>query len=170
MNQAVFWVAAVVAVIAALRVISLRNPVSAVLHLIVVLVALAVLFLQLSAEFIAALQVIIYAGAIMVLFLFIVMMLNLRRDDFGNDPMPGVLFLGAVAGGALLTELVIVFSGATTTGGRVPPGYGSVQAIGHALFGGYLFAFELTSLLLLAAALAVVVVTRPKAPNDREGE
>ncbi|MEW5701180.1 MAG: NADH-quinone oxidoreductase subunit J [Candidatus Zixiibacteriota bacterium] len=167
-NLIVFWVAAIVAVVAALRVITLRSPVAAVLHLIITLVALAVLFLQLSAEFIAALQIIIYAGAIMVLFLFVVMMLNLRRDEFGPDPLPGVLFLGSLAGAVLLAELIIVFGGSTARVEAATPELGSVQSVGRALFGDYLFAFELTSLLLLAAALAAVVVTRAKAPNDPE--
>jgi NADH-quinone oxidoreductase subunit J len=168
MSLIIFWTAAVVAVVAALRVITLKNPIASVLHLIVTLVALAILFLQLAAEFIAALQIIIYAGAIMVLFLFVVMMLNLRRDEFGPDPLPGVLLLGAVAGAALLAELIIVFAGSTARVDVAPPGFGGVQSVGRAIFGDYLFAFELTSLLLLAAALAAVVVTRSRAPNDPE--
>jgi NADH-quinone oxidoreductase subunit J len=169
-NLVVFWVAAIVAVVAAVRVITLKNPVASVLHLIVTLVCLAVLFLQLAAEFIAALQVIIYAGAIMVLFIFVVMMLNLRRDEFGPDPLGGVLILGLLAGAALLAELSVVFAGSSGISTPPPAGFGSVQAIGRALFGDYLFAFELTSVLLLAAALAVVVVARAKAPNDPEEE
>lgn len=166
MNTIIFWTAAIVAVVAALRVVSLRNPVSSVLHLIVTLMALAVLFLQLSAEFIAALQVIVYAGAIMVLFLFVVMLLNLRKDEFGPDRLPGVRFLGAVAGGALLAELLFVLAGAQADVAPAPEGFGSVRMIGLALFGDYLFPFELTSILLLAAALAVVVATREKGPNE----
>lgn len=174
MDQFVFWVAAIVAVIAAFRVIFLRNPIISVLHLIVTLLCLAVLFLQLSAEFLAALQVIIYGGAIMVLFLFIVMMLNLRRDEFGDDPLPGVRFLGALAAGALLGEMFIVFAGETAAGTRVGESFGTVEAVGHALFGAYLFPFELTSLLLLAAVIAAVVLAKrppqPAAPAGQSGD
>jgi len=160
MDQIIFWIAALVAVIAAVRVIFLRNAIVSVLHLIVTLVALAVLFLQLAAEFIAALQIIIYGGAIMVLFLFIVMMLNLRKDEFGPDPLPGVRFLGAVAGGALLAQLVITFAGERAVAARLPEGFGGVRDVGNALFGDYLLPFELTSVLLLAAVLAAVVLAR----------
>ena len=124
------------------------------------LVALAVIFLQLSAEFMAALQIIIYAGAIMVLFLFIVMMLNLRRDEFGRDPIPGVRFLGALAGGALLGQLVIMSLGARAGTARVASDFGGVRSVGRMLFGEYLFPFELTSVLLLAAVLAAAVLAR----------
>ncbi|HUU45953.1 MAG TPA: NADH-quinone oxidoreductase subunit J [Acidobacteriota bacterium] len=168
MNAIIFWAAAIVAVVAALRVITLRHPINSVLHLIVTLVCVAVLFLQLSAEFIAALQVIVYAGAIMVLFLFVVMLLNLRKDEFGADPLHGVRYLGAVAGLVLLGELTVLFSGGRGVPPEVPEGFGSVQMIGRSLFGEYLFPFELTSILLLAAALAAIVVARSKTPNDPE--
>lgn len=163
LNLIVFWTCALVAVFAAMRVITVRNPITCVLHLIVTLIALAVLFLQLSAEFVAILQIIIYAGAIMVLFLFIVMLLNLKRDEFGPNPLKGIRVLGAVLGATFLAELTILFSGIDTAIYPAEPGFGSVQMIGRALFGDYLFAFELTSLLLLAAALAAVVVARPRA-------
>ncbi|HWO57151.1 MAG TPA: NADH-quinone oxidoreductase subunit J [bacterium] len=165
----VFWVAALVAIAAAVRVITVRNPITCVLHLIVTLVALAVLFLQLSAEFIAILQIIIYAGAIMVLFLFIVMMLNLKRDEFGPNPLRGIRVFGGILGATFLAELFVLFGGVDAVVGPAPEGFGSVTAIGKALFGGYLFAFELTSILLLAAALAVMVVARPRRDGEVEG-
>ena len=161
----IFWIAAIVTVIAAVRVVFLKNAIVSVLHLIVALVALAVIFLQLTAEFLAALQVIVYAGAIMVLFLFIVMMLNLRRDEFGRDPIPGVRFLGALAGGALLGQLVMVSVGVRGGAARVSSGFGSVESIGRLLFSKYLLPFELTSVLLLAAVIAAVVVARRPAGN-----
>jgi NADH-quinone oxidoreductase subunit J len=166
MNTVIFWIAAVVAVVSALRVISLRNPIASVLHMIVTLVALAVLFLQLSAEFIAALQVIVYAGAIMVLFLFVVMLLNLKKDEFGHDSLPSIRILGAVICGALLAEFIMILGGGEATVPAAPDGFGSVREIGFALFGDYLLPFELTSVLLLGAALAVIVVARDKTPND----
>jgi len=162
MDQIIFWVAAIVAVVAALRVILVRNAIVSVLHLIVTLVALAVIFLQLHAEFVAALQIIIYGGAIMVLFLFIVMMLNLRKDEFGTDQLPGVRFLGGVAFATLLVQLVVMFTGARegTRAARVASDFGSIQTVGHQLFGDYLLPFELTSILLLAAVIAAVVLAR----------
>lgn len=168
MNTAIFWIAASVAVIAALRVITLRNPVAAVLHMIVTLFALAVLFLQLSAEFVAALQIIVYAGAIMVLFLFVVMLLNLKINEFSQDAMPGVRILGAVICGAFVAELVMVLGGGEAIVPELTEGFGSVREIGLALFSDYLLPFELTSVLLLGAALAVIVVARDKISNEQE--
>ena len=165
LNLIVFWVCALVAVVAAIRVITIRNPITCVLHLIVTLIALAILFLQLSAEFVAVLQVIIYAGAIMVLFLFIVMLLNLKRDEFGANPLKGIRMLGAALGAAFLAEFLVIFTGVDAPLEPAATGFGSVQAVGYAQFGDYLFAFELTSILLLAAALAAVVIARPRAPH-----
>ena len=167
-DQLIFWVAAIVAIIAAARVILLRNPIVSALHLIVTLVALAVLFLQLSAEFIAALQIIVYAGAIMVLFLFIVMLLNLRKDEFGRDQLPWLRFLGTFAGAAFLAELISVIGGGRVRAAALPQEFGTVRSIGKALFGEYLFPFELTSLLLVAAVLAAVVVARRRSPREPE--
>ncbi len=165
-DQFIFWVAAIVAIIAAIRVVILKNAVLSVLHLIVTLIALAVLFLQLSAEFIAALQIIVYAGAIMVLFLFIVMLLNLRKDEFGRDQLPWLRLLGTLAGAAFLAELISLIGGGRVMAATVPDGFGSVRSIGIALFGEYMFPFELTSLLLVAAVLAAVVVARRKSSNE----
>ncbi len=170
LNLIVFWTCALVAVAAAIRVITIRNPITCVLHLIVTLVALAVLFLQLSAEFVALLQVIIYAGAIMVLFLFIVMLLNLKRDEFGPNPLKGIRLMGAILGGSFLAELLVIVAGADAQLDPVGAGFGSVQSVGFALFGEYLFAFELTSLLLLGAALAAIVVARPRALHQTEAK
>lgn len=169
LNLIIFWTCALVAVAAAVRVITIRNPITCVLHLIVTLIALAILFLQLSAEFVALLQVIIYAGAIMVLFLFIVMLLNLKRDEFGPNPLKGIRTLGAILGACFLTEFLIIARVVDAGPIQTPAGFGSVESIGHTLFGEYLFAFELTSILLLAAAMAVVVIARPRAaelPNS----
>jgi NADH-quinone oxidoreductase subunit J len=162
LNVIVFWVAAFAAVSAAIRVITIRNPITCVLHLIVTLIALAVIFLQLSAEFIALLQVIIYAGAIMVLFLFIVMLLNLKRDEFEPNPLRGIRVVGLLVGASLLAEFAVIFAGTDASLQPASAGFGSVESVGRAFFGDYLFAFELTSILLLAAALAVVVIAKER--------
>lgn len=168
MDLIVFWAAAVVAVLAAVRTILLRNPVAAALHLIVTLMALAVLFLQLNAEFLAVLQVIIYGGAIIVLFLFVVMLLNLRRDEFGPDRIPSLRYLGGLLALVLLVELLAVFTGGMADAAFLPEGFGGIRAIGRLLFGKYLLPFELTGILLLAAALAVVVVAREQSSREEE--
>jgi NADH-quinone oxidoreductase subunit J len=143
----VFYSIAAVASVAALLVILQRNPVHALLYLIVSFLAVAVLFYLLGAPFAAALEVIIYAGAIIVLFVFVVMMLNAGRARgrlFPPGTLPGPLILVAV----LLAE----FSYVLAAGGGQPAAGGPVEAgaVAESLFGPYLLGVELASLLLLS--------------------
>jgi NADH-quinone oxidoreductase subunit J len=87
-------------------------------------------------------------------------MLNLRRDEFDPDPLPGVRFLGTLAGGTLLAQLVVTFRGERAVAAQLYEGFGGVRDVGRALFSDYLLPFELTSVLLLAAVLAAVVLAR----------
>ena len=95
-------------------------------------------------------------------------LLRFSPHEFGADPLYGVRYLGAVAGLVLLGELTVLFSGGRGQAPPPPDGFGSVQMVGRSLFGEYLLPFELTSILLLAAALAVIVVARSKTPNEAE--
>jgi NADH-quinone oxidoreductase subunit J len=147
----VFYISAVVAVLATLMVITRANAVHALLYLIVSLLAVAVIFFVLGAPFVAAMEVIIYAGAIMVLFVFVVMMLNLGPQTVEQEQawiQPAAWVGPAVLSAVLLGELVYVFSagGGLAVGGREigPP------AVGAALFGPYVIGVELASMLLLA--------------------
>jgi len=149
-----FYISAVVAVLATLMVITKLNTVHALLYLIVSLLAVAMVFLSLGAPFVAALEVIIYAGAIMVLFVFVIMMLNLgpehveeERKYFGAPAWTGPVFLTCV----LIIELVSVF---VRGGGRVMTGVmtGPKQA-GIALYSTYLIGVELASMLLLSGLI-----------------
>jgi NADH-quinone oxidoreductase subunit J len=156
-----FYFAAAVAVIATLFAITNYNPVHALLYLIVSLLAVAMVFFSVGAPFAGVLEVIIYAGAIMVLFVFVVMMLNLGKATVDQERRwlaprtwigPGVLSL------ALLFELVWVLAGHgahATVGGQVVGAtqVGAVQ-VGVALFGPYVLAVELASMLLLAGLVA----------------
>jgi NADH-quinone oxidoreductase subunit J len=150
-----FWFAAVVALGSSVLAISRRSPVHGLLWLILSLLAVAVLFFMLGAPFAAALEVVLYAGAIMVLFLFVVMMLNLGRatDDteaawmpVGAWMLPGVLALGLGA-----CVIAVTWSGGmqTTSTAMVGP-----QAVGAALYGPYVIGVELASMLLLAGLVA----------------
>jgi NADH-quinone oxidoreductase subunit J len=149
----VFYISAAVAVVATLMVISRASAVHALLHLIVSLLAVAVIFYCLGAPFIAALEVITYAGAIMVLFVFVVMMLNLGPHTVKRERAwmrPRAWIGPAVLAGVLLAEMVYVTvsapAGAPLTGQpAVDP-----SLVGRSLFGPYLIAVELASLLLLA--------------------
>ena len=110
MNLAIFIVTAVVAVIAAVLVILQRNPIASVMYLVVTFVAQAILFIQLQAAFVAMLQIIVYAGAIMVLFLFVIMLLNLRREDFGKDIKLKFKPLAIAFAVVLLIETIVVIN------------------------------------------------------------
>ena len=162
MDLVVFWIAAGAAGAAAVNLIFQSKPINSVLSLVVVLFALAVLYLQLSAEFVAALQIIIYAGAIMVLFLFVVMLLNLQKDQFGENNKPTLRSFGVLLGGALIVEVTLIvraFAGSRAAMGPVVDNeFGSVGQIGHLLFDKYLLPFELTSILLLIAVAGALVL------------
>ena len=164
-----FYIAAAVAVICTLRVITHRNAVHALLYLIVSLLAVAMIFFLLGAPFAAALEVIVYAGAIMVLFVFVVMMLNLgarsirRRRSWMT---PGMWIGPAALAAILLVELAYVI---TVPGGLPPVGRGTgVRILSQALFGPYVLGVELTSLLLLAGLVGAYHLARPE-PDQAGG-
>ena len=154
----VFYVAGAVAVVATVLVITRLNAVHALLYLIVSLLSVALVFYALGAPFVAALEVIIYAGAIMVLFLFAIMMLNLGPQATGQERLwlqPRMWWGPAILAAILLAELIYVFiwgGNSPVTGGLVSPQEVGVppQEVGVALFGPYVLGVELASLLLLA--------------------
>jgi len=161
MGQAAFVVIAAVAVGSALGLVLRRNAIHGALFLVVNLGAVAALYLTLGAEFLAAAQVIVYAGAIMVLFVFAIMVLIPGKEETGPDPRRAWRLLAAPLGGALLLELVLLIVGRATAPaptGAMPSG--SVAAIGRLLFTDYLLPFELTSVLLLAAMVGVLLLAR----------
>ena len=146
-----FYFSALIAVLATAMVLISVNAVHALLYLIVSLLALALALFILGAPFAAALEVIIYAGAIVVLFVFVVMMLNLRSDHMEHDRIwlrPRVWLGPSVLAALLLIELTVVLvSGGNESGSRVI----GAKEVGIALFGPYVLAVELASMLLLAA-------------------
>ena len=168
-----FAVFAITLVGCSLMVILHRNPVTSALFLVVAFCALAGLYLLLQAEFLAMVQVIVYAGAIMVLFLFVIMYLNLKRDV--EDGLQFALRRGAgwLLGILLLGTAALFLSrgwapGATTEAS--PPPIGNSAAIGRLLYSRYLFPFELTSILLLVGIVGAVVIGRGRAkpPGSEE--
>jgi NADH-quinone oxidoreductase subunit J len=156
-----FYICAAVTVLAGLNVILQRTPVYSALSLIVVLCALAVVYLLLGAEFMAVIQVIVYAGAIMVLFVFVIMLLNAGRETPSNRSRLA-LWLGGPLVAAFLGEvLVVVWKQFPGSGGPAPASLdGSPQAIGHLLFRTYVLPFEVTSILILVAVLGAVVLAK----------
>jgi NADH-quinone oxidoreductase subunit J len=163
-EQVLFLLAAIGALAGALGVVVLQNPFYSVLSLVCHLLGLAVLFLLLNAEFIAAAQVVVYAGAVMVLYIFVVAYIG-GADEPLRPESGGVAMFGPVFALALAIELSIAFiaSGlqALDSGGPdVPAGFGSPGQIGELLLTDFLVAFEAASFLLLVAAVGAVVLAR----------
>jgi len=164
--QAVFYALAGVAVVSALLVITRRNPVHSAIWLIITLLSVALLYLQLQAEFIAAVQIILYIGGIMVLFLFVIMLVNLdvalRQEQFNRQW--GVAGLAALLLAAELAGVIYLGRG-TAALPQAPPGalQPNTELIGSALYQAYMLPFEIASLLLLVAMVGAVVMARRKA-------
>ncbi len=164
MDTAYFLTLSVVAVLASIAVISSRNTVHSALFMVVTLFCVAMLYLSLAAEFLAVIQITVYAGAIMVLFLFVVTMLNPSKEETRNrlaNRMPFVVALGLaflVALSAVLRSqfLKVAGSAAASQGGNL-------EAVGNLLYTQYLLPFELASLLLLVAMVAAIVLGRRRA-------
>ena len=170
-----FYLFAALAVVASLLVIGQRNPMYSVLLLIASFGALSGLYIQLDAPFVAVAQIIIYAGAIMVLFLFVVMLLNAPKEDAAewdrSHPLrqPGVARWGTLLAGLLIVQLAMALMAVreydTPVGAQADAtAVNSVADMGRALFTRHTFAFEATSILILVAMIGAVVLAR------REGD
>ena len=159
MATVTFFLVAAVAVASAIALILKRNPIHGALFLVVNLACVAVLFLSLGAEFLAAAQVIVYAGAIMVLFVFAIMVLIPGKEETGPDPRRGVRVLALPIGAVLFVQLAMILV-PRRDAPTVPSPGGSAESLGQLLFTDYLFPFELTSVLLLAAMVGVLVLAR----------
>jgi NADH-quinone oxidoreductase subunit J len=164
----VFWGFGALAVLSALACITRRSPVASALWLVVTLFSLAALFVVLDAQFIAVLQVLVYAGAIMVLFLFVIMLLNLGRAGPTDLKGPLGLGVGVLLAGLLLVQLLALrragAGGGPALGGlpAATPGQGMIASVARPLFTAYLVPFEITSMLLLAAIVGAVVLAKRK--------
>jgi NADH-quinone oxidoreductase subunit J len=168
MDLVLFYLFGGLAVVASGLVVGQRNPMYSVLLLIVSFLALAGLYVLLDAPFAAVTQIIIYAGAIMVLFLFVVMLLNVPREDVGGPLQgprrSGARRLGTLLSAALALELAWALSRVGPTWlGPEAPALASVRAIGRAIFTDHAFAFEVTSVLILVAMVGAVVIARREA-------
>ena len=161
-----FSIVSAVAVISAIMMITRPNPVMSVLYLIVNFFCLAVLYLTLHAQFIAIIQILVYAGAIMVLFLFVIMLLNLGEEKHYHEG--GNRYSKLVAIGLSALALLEIIAGIVLVPKSVQPyppaviEMGTVEGIGKVLFTSYLFPFEITSMLLLDAMVGVIVLAKKK--------
>ena len=153
---------AAVLVVSSLLVILHRSPVSSALFLVLAFCSLAAIYLLLHAEFIGLVQVVVYAGAIMVLFLFVIMYLNIGRDVESGVTILLRRGLGWLLGAALVAEGALLLSRGLAAGPAAPPATaaGNTQQVGLLLYSRYLFPFELTSIILLVAMIGAVVIAR----------
>jgi NADH-quinone oxidoreductase subunit J len=161
MNAAfiMFMALAVLAVAGAINLIAQRHPIHSALSLIVVMVALAGEYLLLGAEFIAAVQIIVYAGAIMVLFVFVIMLLNAGVEERTNLSHIA-RFLGLPVAAVLLAELAWAVRRGSEAAGVVPAGAVSTRDLSTLLFHEYAFPFELTSVLILVAIMGAIALAK----------
>jgi NADH-quinone oxidoreductase subunit J len=167
MTAILFCYLAAVIVGASLLVVLLRNPIYSTISLLVMFAHVAGLYVLLNAEFLAAVQVVVYAGAILVLYLFVVMLLNVKREErFQHQVITSV-----VVAALLLTELAVVFFWGGRAGGSIGvsggafsvekiQSVGNTTVIGQALFSTYLYPFEIASLLLLVAMVGAIVLSK----------
>jgi len=179
MAEVFFFLAAIGAIAGAVGTVSLRNPFYAVLALVCHLLALAALFLLLRAEFVAAAQVVVYAGAVMVLYVFVVAYVGGQDQPIASGGSGGLRVISALFAGALFVELCIAVLGsgiaalstegtgiAGTTGKAADTGFGTAAEMGRLFLTKFLVAFEVASLLLLIAAVGAVILARRRSGLD----
>jgi len=170
MELTVFVLASLMAVVGAIGVIVRSNPVHAAMSLVLTLFGIAVIFVQQGAHFLAAVQVIVYAGAIVVLFLFVIMLLGVdQAEDLSFEPLTVQRPLAAVIGAAmvgLLTAAVLTSDNAVMKSGvglsspTLDSPDANVKELAQSIFGDHVFAFEITSILLLVAVVGTVILAR----------
>lgn len=176
-NELVFYAFSALAVVSAIATITRRNPVVAAVWLVATFFAVAVAYIQLQATFLAALQVLVYAGALMVLFVFVIMVLDVDESGAAESRRPSRVgrfgyYLALVGSGGLVVWVLLATLSKQfiTPGARIDPQgeFGSANSIGRLLFTEYLFAFEAISLLLLAAVIGAVVVARSRREREKQ--
>lgn len=158
MEWVIFVPAACLALAGGIGVIASRQPVHSALALLMVLASLAVTYLLLAAQFIAVLQVIVYAGAIVVLFLFVIMLLHARRGEGSHEKLPRQRTAAIALGAVYLVVLGIALIAAARPPAQIDADFGTAQRVGRALFGTYVLPFELASMVLLVGMIAAIVL------------
>jgi NADH-quinone oxidoreductase subunit J len=159
----IFAAAALVTLGAGALVVTLRNPVHAAISMLAAFLGLAVLYLKLGAPFLAAIHVLVYTGAILVLFLFVIMMLNLKPEELGGEyPLKTRLFIAVLCGGLFALIAVPLLQDKRPLPATTPAGFGSVEVVGTALFNEYVLAFELISVLIMVAVFGGVLLAKRK--------
>lgn len=168
MSAWIFYPLAVAAVVSALSVVTNTNPVRSALGLVATLFLLAICYVGLSAHLVAAMQIMVYAGAVMVLFLFVITLLNLQADP--SEHLRGFSTALASSAGVLLAVAmaVAVYSSDAAHGvaASMPEAFGTTKVLARSMFSDHIVAFELTSILLLVAVVGAVVLAKQDVPDD----
>jgi NADH-quinone oxidoreductase subunit J len=176
LDNVVFWIFGPIAVGSGIGLLLMRNAVHAALFLVVNFFCLAVMYLLLDAPFLFAVQIIVYAGAIMVLFLFVIMLLGVDRGEDRRERLFGQRWLAAVLGAGFVIELFVALRASIGFATKAPPGFdavnegGNAQALAKVLFTSYFFPFEVTSILLIVSAIAAMVLAQRKARAVTQAE
>ncbi|MGE5246750.1 MAG: NADH-quinone oxidoreductase subunit J [Verrucomicrobiota bacterium] len=161
METALFILFGALAVGGSIMVVTRRHPMASALYLILSLFAVAALFVLRQAHFLAAIQVIVYAGAVVVLFIFVIMLINVPENRLPVERATTLRVLGVIAAGFLILESALLARRFAMP--MVPAaGVGTVEAVGRALFTDYLLAFEVTSVLILAAVIGAIALAKKK--------
>ena len=166
-----FFYFGTVIVLSAILVVALRNPIYSVITLLVMFFHVAGLFITLHAEFLAAVQIIVYAGAILVLYLFVVMLLSLKQDDsyqrqvwigigLGATGLAEVIYLVTATGQTAAPAATVARQAATAASSAAGAGIGNTETIGRLLYTTYLFPFEVASLILLVAMIGAILLAK----------
>ncbi len=161
----VFYTLAAVLLITSLVIVTRTNPIAAALSLVLAFVALAGLYGMQSAGFVAVIQILVYAGGIMVLIIFVIMILNLTNEDLRPmraDRFVTALVLLIAAAGVFVPIVFIVTAGIQATGAPLVDGFGNITEMSKLIFGKYIFPFEILSLVLLTAIVGALVISKRK--------
>lgn len=174
MEAVLFYVLAAILTVSALCVVFLRRPVHNVVFMILTMVTLGVLFLLLRAEFVAMVQLVVYAGAVMVLFLFVIMLLNLGPNPAQNDARSARWWVGALLAFGVLTIVAPILTGVIPKAPQVGApaaiaGMTNTEILAKELFTTYLLPFEIVSVLLLAAIVGAVILARRRSAGAARG-
>lgn len=168
MDTFLFYFFAAAAIASSIVVVVSKNPIGSVLSLVLTLFTTSLLYITLSAHFIAIIQILVYAGAIMVLFMFTVMFLILREEslnfDAQNVPLKAGIVLSIILIIGIFIQTIAIKSlpGTAVSGISISESYGTVQSVGTSIFTDYILPFELTSVLILVAIIGVVVISKRK--------
>ncbi len=171
-EKIVFYIFAITLIFAAVRVITVRNPIHAALHLVLAFFTCAALWILLEAEFLAITLVLVYVGAVMVLFLFVVMMLDINTSPV-KEGFVKHLPIAFFVGGLMVVEMILVVRSKTFSAENMPipaprgDDYSNTRELGSVLYTDYVYPFELASVILVVAIIAAIILTLRKRPETR---